>query len=287
MGRQAFLTRLALGRSAFEAPDESSASTEAQGNEEQSDAYVQQYDTRGNPINPKATARNLAQIEAKNQVLAAVGVVEKRDAPNDATSDPITFSEEEWDVLMEVENQYGSSIEYWARIAHDATHWWPKTVRRRLQVGLDARLPFHRIVVGEWSMMRSLGPIRGLSYFTAGVVPGTLRRFIEPWAEGLTGELCLVTEQAIIRSRMTPTWQPIWLDLVHAAGDLLSGVTQVALVTFDLFSLLQQLHLFPPQRLVFPLTALLPWHSSSPYNGLYFVARTHHTFHRHYCCFWS
>lgn len=44
----------------------------------------------------------------------------------------------------------------------------------------------------------------------------------------------------------------------------LSGVTQVALVTFDLFSLLQQLHLFPPQRLVFPLTALLPWHSSSP-----------------------
>lgn len=69
-------------------------------------------------------------------------------------------------------------------------------------------------------MMRSLGPIRGLSYFTAGVVPGTLRRFIEPWAEGLTGELCLVTEQAIIRSRMTPTWQPIWLDLVHAAGDL-------------------------------------------------------------------
>ncbi|KAL9095618.1 MAG: hypothetical protein Q9165_002050 [Trypethelium subeluteriae] len=103
MGRQAFLTRIALGRSAFEPLEQNQSSEDqvdvfrqcdleedpsdqdgihTQSTSQQIDSpidYIQQYDDRGYPYDPEAQARASQMRQAQNDVLAAVGVVKRRD----------------------------------------------------------------------------------------------------------------------------------------------------------------------------------------------------------------
>ncbi|KAI9681654.1 MAG: hypothetical protein M1829_000853 [Trizodia sp. TS-e1964] len=86
MGRQAYITRLALGRSAYEPPERpaetstpeapsSPPSTNTLGTfGNQFHNYVQKYDSRGRPVNPASRAMSRILIRAQNDVLATVGV---------------------------------------------------------------------------------------------------------------------------------------------------------------------------------------------------------------------
>ena len=87
MGRQQYLTRLALGRSAFQDQDDADLLTPrlADGDDPLSstdvgnDRYIQQFDTKGRPINPTTEYRNAEMRRAQNSILALVGVVEERE----------------------------------------------------------------------------------------------------------------------------------------------------------------------------------------------------------------
>ncbi|KAK4986921.1 hypothetical protein LTR66_003820 [Elasticomyces elasticus] len=81
------LTRLAFGRSPFEplSPAQqaqfSAASTTATATSAEPQTqrrYVQQYDASGAPMNPSSAARKQAMRRAQNEVLALVGVCERK-----------------------------------------------------------------------------------------------------------------------------------------------------------------------------------------------------------------
>ncbi|KAL1793049.1 hypothetical protein ACET3X_008031 [Alternaria dauci] len=93
MGRQAYLDKIAFGRSAFEPTQAASQSTEyvqlessqseipRRYHEATANSYVQLYDERGNPINPRSHQYGKKLRGAQNDVLASVGVVERRHSP--------------------------------------------------------------------------------------------------------------------------------------------------------------------------------------------------------------
>ncbi|KAI4909667.1 uncharacterized protein J4E92_010585 [Alternaria infectoria] len=93
MGRQAYLDKMAFGRSAFaptQAASQSAAYVQLESaqadvppryHEATANSYVQLYDERGSPINPRSHQYGKKLRGAQNDVLASVGVVERRHAP--------------------------------------------------------------------------------------------------------------------------------------------------------------------------------------------------------------
>jgi hypothetical protein len=154
MGRQAYLTRLALGRSAYEPPEDgplfassragdwssalgtplrtSSQAETAARPEEDPPQDVQLYDARGHPFNPWARARARRSREAMNDVLSVVGVVER--------SLPEVLQEfggghnEHVQVASEDENSIGEKIGWAADIDNQFLSWWIHAFTNRLLV---------------------------------------------------------------------------------------------------------------------------------------------------------
>ncbi|KAK0902387.1 hypothetical protein LTR57_019682 [Friedmanniomyces endolithicus] len=123
MGRQQYLTRLALGRSPFlEATNEQHADVkvdqdghDASKTEEPAyRGYTQQYNSKGRPINPTTEARNAEMRRAQNSVLALVGVVESREHSQRESEVELRRANEE---LREAEDGTGFLLE----IAHEQT----------------------------------------------------------------------------------------------------------------------------------------------------------------------
>lgn len=96
--------------------------------------YVQRYDRKGNPINPEATRRLEAQIAAKNEVLAVVGVCERKDKEAAEISAKLTLSDEEKKVLRAKEASCGEFGRLVADISRGVASWWLVAVRKQIQV---------------------------------------------------------------------------------------------------------------------------------------------------------
>ncbi|KAI9795355.1 MAG: hypothetical protein M1833_007203 [Piccolia ochrophora] len=150
MGRQAYITRQALGRSAFEpletaAPRRSDAGGDIQQDSQPvndtqdaspnaSEQYVQQYDARGHPTNPASRSLVRSQIRAQNDVLATVGVcVGVKNANKQTDSQPRFKSEKEHlDSIMR-ENEIGLVVSTTDLGLHFFGTWWIHGLRNRLQ----------------------------------------------------------------------------------------------------------------------------------------------------------
>jgi hypothetical protein len=163
MGRQAYLAKLAFvclsrtsrciytvltsiqGRSAFEPTQEivqsddyiqldspqahlPQAYQDFNGNN-----YLQLYDERGNPINPRSREYGKKFRNAQNDVLAAVGVVERRQSPDDGL--PGSY-EERLDEL-DVEDTVGLVLGATFTLSQNLCTWWIGTIRDRILVSLD------------------------------------------------------------------------------------------------------------------------------------------------------
>lgn len=94
--------------------------------------YIQQYDQKGHPKNPEVTRVIEAQIAAKNEVLAAVGVCERKNI--EARQGKLTFTEEEWKTLQQYENNVGEIGRIVTECIRHAASWWLTTLRKRIQV---------------------------------------------------------------------------------------------------------------------------------------------------------
>lgn len=150
----------AQGRSAFEPTSEVTESDEyiqlsaSQADESlpqryreaRANNYIQLYDERGNPINPRSHAYSKRLRDAQNDVLASVGVVERRTSP----SEVLPGSYEEHLEELKSEETVGNALAITSTVAENLCTWWIGTIRDRI---LTFRIPnaisFLQIVASE------------------------------------------------------------------------------------------------------------------------------------------
>lgn len=138
MGRQAHVTRQALGRSPFGEPlrDENGdfiLGPHAHDNE--ASGYRQQFDDRGHPQNPsaKTTARRMRR--AQNDVLATVGVVVRKGEERKSKWERL--DEKAKQQLIYHENQRGRELKGEDRLFGSLLPWSIISLRRRMMVRQD------------------------------------------------------------------------------------------------------------------------------------------------------
>jgi hypothetical protein len=98
--------------------------------------YIQQHDSRGHPINPASRDLGRALREAQNDVLAAIGVVERRASPLD--EDEINALCRKIDILdtMEKENRAGDVAASLFTLGEVCATWWVGSLRDRVLVSV-------------------------------------------------------------------------------------------------------------------------------------------------------
>lgn len=148
------------GRSAFEPTDEATESDEyIQLADSQSDEplperyreakannYIQLYDERGNPVNPRAHAYSKRLRDAQNDVLASVGVVERRRSP----AEGLPGSYEERLDEIESEETVGNVLALTSTVVENLCTWWIGTIRDRLLTfRTPVAIPFLQLVASE------------------------------------------------------------------------------------------------------------------------------------------
>lgn len=104
------------------------------------------YDERGNPINPRAHAYGKRLRDAQNDVLASVGVVERRQSP----SDGLPGSYEDRLDELESEETAGNALALMSTVVENLCTWWIGTIRDRiLTFRIPLAIPYLQIVASE------------------------------------------------------------------------------------------------------------------------------------------
>ncbi|KAI9809896.1 MAG: hypothetical protein M1825_000329 [Sarcosagium campestre] len=295
MGRQAYITRLALGRSAYGPPDaaqddslaqpststptpvstsDSNAQSQSQSQshetpkaqsrgdatKSESGQYVQQYDSRGHPTYPASRAQARAQIHAQNDVLATVGVcVGVKNLNRQADPPPRRKSERENIELVMSENETGlimSGIDVGLLFL---TTWWIVGFKNRLQL-----YP----MLSDLSLFETIR----LQYRTFGLwsllLAGMPSQLLFMLLNG--GKDFLLTSfihraytlwaynDPQRKSRLRKKQATAVLDTA------LRSLFFVGMVPLQLFSMLQVLNLLPAYPIFPPLASMLPFSSTSP-----------------------
>ena len=93
--------------------------------------YIQLYDERGNPINPRSHDYAKKLRASQNDVLAAVGAVERKRSPSEGLFGP---NEERLEPL-EAEDTVGNAIGFTTMLIENLCTWWIGNIRERILVG--------------------------------------------------------------------------------------------------------------------------------------------------------
>ncbi|GAQ37471.1 similar to An04g01890 [Aspergillus niger] len=217
MGRRAYLNRLALGRSPYEAPERPASSAVNPGNVTQrtvsglhADGYVQHYDERGHPINPQSKSFGRELRRAKNDILSTMGIVVSEDGNVSGPSE-----QQKLDIIA-AENDYGLVMATLDQVSIFLGSWWTSSLLGRVQTFKSyTRLPLLSIVRLE----RSAYGIWG--FYFAG---------IPAWAN--------LFPEDDVGSRLIRAL----LNVVYSAG---RGTMLVLAIQTYMYSLLQSLHIVP------------------------------------------
>ncbi|KAJ5673805.1 hypothetical protein N7462_009244 [Penicillium macrosclerotiorum] len=131
MGRQAYLNRLALGRSPYEPPETAAvdpSSPVRRVSNIHSDSYMQQYDARGHPVNPESKTLGRELRRAKNDILSTMGIVVSGEDRN--SSSP---NEQQKLNQIATENDFGLVITTADQLASFFTTWFSSSLAGRIQ----------------------------------------------------------------------------------------------------------------------------------------------------------
>lgn len=248
----------------YEAPQENTdQSTRSDG---------QQYNARGEPTSTAATRHNEAMIAAKNEVLAAVGVCEKKDKLIDRLSEEspsgeyrVHFSDEEWRIIKEGEDDYGELIRMTAETSRNVLEWWLLGLRRRLQIGLvSSDLNFVDILSAEWASLFSNGFLGAVRFLTVGGLAEVTSQLIITFVDWYLGEQILKTSKKIIRLKASTRKRFLLLRCVNYSYKAINALLHLSVYPLASFSCLQQLGLISSKSLLPPTSWLAPWSSASP-----------------------
>ncbi|ORY12148.1 hypothetical protein BCR34DRAFT_624494 [Clohesyomyces aquaticus] len=250
MGRQAYLTRLALGRSAFEtAPStpENARLTSAP------DVDNQRYDERGHPVNPLAREHGRRFREAQNDVLAAIGVVERRRSP----SDDLPGAYEERLERLESEDSAGNMIALASTLAENLCSWWLGSLRDRIMTfRMGTRLSFTDIVASEF---RTSGA--GLIY--AGFYPRLIST-VSIQASVYAALVFQPVNRLLATTRASRPTRAFFQRHSEWINNAFRLAVEIAFYPFAYHSSLQRLGLIPARPLHPRLMSFIPFSSSSP-----------------------
>ncbi|KAF2842763.1 hypothetical protein M501DRAFT_1012160 [Patellaria atrata CBS 101060] len=197
MARYAYLQRIILGRSAYEAPDEIPASISVEtelvqttqpdidqnGDTIHANGYVQLYDERGHPVNPRARAYARAMREAQNDVLAAVGVVVRNNQQNqerERIAENALPSEEDRKTLVNAlnENRAGVIITESFSLLRFLCTFWSFSLGNRISLfESPPGMNFLQLVSEQISAMGLL------NFFTAGLPSSLLINFLRSYPQ--------------------------------------------------------------------------------------------------------
>ncbi|EKV19767.1 DNA-directed DNA polymerase, family B, conserved site [Penicillium digitatum] len=131
MGRQAYLNRLALGRSPYEAPDNAAVDPSTpvrRVSNVHADNYTQQYDSRGHPVNPESRTFGKELRRAKNDILSTMGIVVSGEDRNSSIP-----NEQQRINQIASENDFGLVITTLDQIFIFFGTWWTSSVTGRVQ----------------------------------------------------------------------------------------------------------------------------------------------------------
>lgn len=176
MGREQYLERLALGRSPFQSgPATNQGATESQRPQptetpNRTGVSQQQYDAKGRPINPTTEAQNAKIRHASNEVLALVGVVERKDSTDAQIQLDTTLRRAAREHLLILEDNRGNEWSAGLDVLSWFALWWPTALVRRIQIGIySTDLSFTQIISLEAHTILGNG-WRGV---LLGLLPGT------------------------------------------------------------------------------------------------------------------
>ncbi|KAK5675747.1 hypothetical protein LTS10_011474 [Elasticomyces elasticus] len=266
MGRQQHLTRLALGRSAFQDADsEETARVEREQDTAVHGAtsgYVQQYDSKGRPVNPLTDARNAETRRAFNSVYSVIGVVEERETSRQASERRAREEKrEERLMLLRAEDCSGCNIKSVAAVAEPIAVMWINNLTWRYQLDLyDHRHSFTHQVRATWSLAIHGGWQGAYSALFAGAVADQLHYFARTAFNDV---------MAVVKGR-SQGWHGTTLRRLRPLDKVLQcleivtlGCIDVLLLPLQYWARVQQLGLAPALTPLPPLGFLLPWHPDS------------------------
>ncbi|KAI9367904.1 hypothetical protein BJX61DRAFT_262518 [Aspergillus egyptiacus] len=238
MGRRAYLNRLALGRSPYEAPELPAGSSAGQQHSTvrrispvHADGYVQHYDERGHPVNPESKSFGRELRRAKNDILSTMGIVVSEDANRGRNE------QQKIDAIV-AENDYGLVMVTIDQISVFLGSWWTTSLTGRIQTFRSyAHVPLTRIIAYERASIGAIG-------FYFGGIPA--------WAASTCISICrhhpLERLISAIQNRFPN--DDMASKIVRASFTILHSASRgflllLAMQTY-VYSLLQSLHLVHP-----------------------------------------
>lgn len=108
--------------------------------------YIQIYDERGTPVNPHAREHGRRFRQAQNDVLSAIGVVERRTSP----SENLPGAYQERLEQLENEDSVGNAVALASTLAENVCTWWIGSLRDRvLTFRLRDHVAFSDIIASQ------------------------------------------------------------------------------------------------------------------------------------------
>lgn len=278
MGREQYLERLALGRSPYQSGP---ATTNNQGNTQPQESQpteipnntrvsLQQYDSKGRPTNPTTEARNAKLRHASNEVLALVGVVERKDSADAQMQLDTTLRRTAREHLLILEDNRGNEWSAGLDVLSWFALWWPTALVRRIQVGIyPTDLSFADILSLEASTILGNG-WRGL---LLGLLPGTgvaiLHKVLWQLSALLAEETIGYLQNLIVASNLRRRTAKRLIRSLTLLMDLLYVLLDILLLPLETYALARQLSLAPPTT---PWRPLLTTHLPSLFRATFATA---------------
>lgn len=240
---------------------------------------MQQYDDKSHPVNPSSTSLNKAQIQAKNEVLEAVGVCERKNKDShDERSGRASLTTEQHAALTDDENEIGGDYYLVAEVSRLAGTWWIGTIQKKIQAGLHkANRPFMIILSREWNHVFSEGVLHALRCFSAGVPSQAMTDLAISTAEDTFYTIHRDLGDRIHMSFEGPSKRVLLRSIDHLKYTAMTFF-QIGISPLPLFSILQQLGLYSSHYGVPPPASFLPWHESSPLQWAWSSGNEHSLF---------
>lgn len=261
MGRQFYLHRMALGRSAYEPEDAKpppvTESEIARGH------YVQQFDSKGNPFNPEISEFNKSMRDAQNEALLLTGVVERKDRIDREEQRQRAESHDRRQSLLAAEHDKGELLDWLMMPMSFFSHIWMEALIKRIQIGAyDPSLSMLSILDDETTAMTR--PSLKVSLLLARRFPALgdmlsqflLRIPLVVGAEQLTGRLQLYVHRKRLSRRVTRRLYTA-LSIAFEATLILIDLALLPVefyTTAQALSLIPALPLFPPWNFISPLS---------------------------------
>lgn len=241
----------------------------------------QQYNTRGEPVCPATKRQKEAMIAASNEVLAAVGVCEKKDKLIDRLNEElpedqqrVRLSDHEWKIVREGEDDYGETIRMVAETSRNVLTWWVMSLRRRIQVGLvSSDLRFIDILSSEWTSFTSGGFLGAIRFLTVGGLAEVTSQLMLTFVDWFLGEQVMKISKQIIRLKSSTRKRFLLLKCVNYTYQATNALLHVSVYPLASFSCLQQLGLISSKTLLPSKSWLASWSPSSPVRWAFFGQR--------------